>query len=817
MCDQKKDDGLPICPKTGRPIKPYIKKRWVKWLFPITGLAALIWFLIRVIPKPSRATYPCQRVAFPLASSFIAYILGIGVTALVLRKARQRLYQSRYVLAGVCLAAALFSAWLTISINARRADAAYVPIDPANSPMGTAKGIFPGRVAWVHDANATYWDPSWNSRTDIHYWDDNHTNTNVVEEMFSNTLCRLTGEVTDAGAWDKLFKHFNQTHGKGNVGYTQGEKIAIKPNFVEHRQHNDVDNYADISPQMVAALLKQLVWEAGIDQNCITVCDSARYISNKVFYRCHNLFPDITYTETNYYIMDVNDLGTDPNRPPVQPTDIDVIFYSSLNYRNGNTPIPNDKIPVPFYEADYIISFAIMKGHPLAGVTMSGKNWYGCFCTKPGQWAPNDAHHKMHPDVVPQYGRYRPMVDLMGHEHLGGKTMLFILDGLYGFQREAKAGSEPKKWLNTPFNNDYPSSILMSQDSVAIDSVGLDFLRTEFSGNMGGTGISGAIDDYLHEAALADDPCSGTFYDPMHPLGDPGKTRIGSIGTHEHWNSSTNKQYTRNLGTGPGIELISAPTTNCLGPLNGDIDGDYWVDYSDLYQMTEHWLGGGGDPNSDLDGSGAVDFNDFAILANNWRKCNIMPQVFQAGFEDGSLDDWQATDANAWRIADANSGRPGKALALFKQSVYTPPYKSPKNIILIPDVNAGSFVLELQMLSTTPYYPKRDLCLFFGYQDASHFYYAHIADVADDVHHRIHIVDGADRTPIDETRNGGNDWGGGWHTVRVVRDADTGAIKVFFDNTLVMTATNTRFRWGRVGVGSFDDTGQFDNIRLWGR
>ncbi len=37
-----------------------------------TGLLALAWFLIRVIPKPSRALYPCQRAAFPLASAFIA-------------------------------------------------------------------------------------------------------------------------------------------------------------------------------------------------------------------------------------------------------------------------------------------------------------------------------------------------------------------------------------------------------------------------------------------------------------------------------------------------------------------------------------------------------------------------------------------------------------------------------------------------------------------------------------------------------------------------------------------------------------------------
>ena len=46
------------CKGNNRPCKQ--RHRWVRWTLPITGLAALIWFLIRVVPKPSRAAYPCQ-------------------------------------------------------------------------------------------------------------------------------------------------------------------------------------------------------------------------------------------------------------------------------------------------------------------------------------------------------------------------------------------------------------------------------------------------------------------------------------------------------------------------------------------------------------------------------------------------------------------------------------------------------------------------------------------------------------------------------------------------------------------------------------
>jgi len=63
--------------------------------------------------------------------------------------------------------------------------------------------------------------------------------------------------------------------------------------------------------------------------------------------------------------------------------------------------------------------------------------------------------------------------------------------------------------------------------------------------------------NYLHEAAQANSPPSGTVYDPE---GDA--SRLKSLGAHEHWNNATSRQYSRNLGTGNGIELVSAQPTS---------------------------------------------------------------------------------------------------------------------------------------------------------------------------------------------------------------------------------------------------------------
>jgi len=198
------------------------------------------------------------------------------------------------------------------------------------------------------------------------------------------------------------------------------------------------------------------------------------------------------------------------------------------------------------------------------------------------------------------------------------------------------------------------------------------------------------------------------------------------------------------------------------------------------------------------------------------RPAGKMPLVFSADFEDGRLDAWLPTDAAAWRT---EAGPGGKVLALFKQSAYKPEVRSPRNINLIRDVVVGSFVLELKMHSTTKDYGHRDMCLFFGHQDPSHFYYVHIANKSDAHANSIFIVNGEPRVSIAKTRTEGTKWDDKWHSVRLVRNVETGTIEVFFDNNPepIMTAVDDTFKSGRIGAGSFDDTGQFDNIKIWGR
>jgi len=209
-----------------------------------------------------------------------------------------------------------------------------------------------------------------------------------------------------------------------------------------------------------------------------------------------------------------------------------------------------DYVPAAYAEAKYLINMANLKAHVGAGVTLCAKNHYGSLFRKPPQKGYFDMHGSL-PREIKSPGHYRALVDLMGHAHIGGKTLVCFIDGLYPGVHPIE--TSPRKFASEPFNGHWASSLFASQDQVAIDSVGFDFLYAEWDNH---PRMPGA-DDYLHEAALANDPPSGTFYDPDH---QDNRTRLASLGVHEHWNNAQARQYSRDLGKSEGIELVRVQT-----------------------------------------------------------------------------------------------------------------------------------------------------------------------------------------------------------------------------------------------------------------
>lgn len=204
-----------------------------------------------------------------------------------------------------------------------------------------------------------------------------------------------------------------------------------------------------------------------------------------------------------------------------------------------------------------------------------------------------------------------------------------------------------------------------------------------------------------------------------------------------------------------------------------------------------------------------------AMAAEPVQEKNGLPLVFSEDFEKGR-DRWEVTDGKSWthRMVEGNS--------VFginrRESDYKPVHRSPLHIALIKDVALTDFVLTFKVRSTKDTGGHRDCCIIFNHQDPGKFYYAHLGAKPDPASGQIMIVQDAPRRPITENTKP-VPWTAGWHQVKVVRDSAKGTIEVFFDNmeTPHLSAVDKTFGKGRIGLGSFDDMNDFDDIQLHGK
>ena len=197
-----------------------------------------------------------------------------------------------------------------------------------------------------------------------------------------------------------------------------------------------------------------------------------------------------------------------------------------------------------------------------------------------------------------------------------------------------------------------------------------------------------------------------------------------------------------------------------------------------------------------------------------------MPLVLSEDFEKtDAFDSWFPTQKDMWTLHETGAEQ-GKALRIGgKSAKYNPPFRSPHSVALLEGKVLGDFVLTAKVQTLQESRGHRDMCIFWGWQDDSNFYYVHLGETPDPNSSQIFIVKEAPRTPITQTNQGGIPWENGqWHDVKLVRNVTEGSIEVYFDDmsTPVKTATDTTYQWGLVGLGTFDDLGMWDDVRING-
>ena len=375
-----------------------------------------------------------------------------------------------------------------------------------NQPMGEGRGIHPGRVAWVHSPGVASWD----GKTGL-WVEDRWNNQAKADRMVTEAVMQLTGEPTAKKAWRALFRNFNKTHGRGNRSYKKGETIAVKLNMNNAITHRDTIEL-NSSPFVTLALLRSMVRDGGVRQHDIIVCEPSRAITDSIYCKVHREFP---------FIRMIDNLGGDGREKceyyPEQ------IVYS---VDNGKMARGLAKCIV---DADYLINSALLKTHSGPGVTLTTKNWYGATDINL-LWRQN-AHNNVSQDKRNGKPQYKTFVDWMTHKDMGQKALLFLIDGTYG-SRDVNGAPNPK-WMKQPFCGDWACSLIISQDEVACDAVGMDIIIGEWPEFQS----LNYCDEYLREAASLPNAPSGTVYKQQ------GKPVSQPVGLFEHWNKD--HQYTK--------------------------------------------------------------------------------------------------------------------------------------------------------------------------------------------------------------------------------------------------------------------------------
>ena len=190
------------------------------------------------------------------------------------------------------------------------------------------------------------------------------------------------------------------------------------------------------------------------------------------------------------------------------------------------------------------------------------------------------------------------------------------------------------------------------------------------------------------------------------------------------------------------------------------------------------------------------------------RRMTIKPEIS----ERRGLADFDLDGNGGWTVR-------GQTLVLEKAGVPGGPIRRPAALAIVKSEPLADYTYSVEVRSTAPVnLDVRDVQLVIDYQSPSQFYYIHLSAKTDAVHNGIFLVNNADRRRIDAPTSRARLVDQEWHRVRLERASATGAIAVFIDDdqTPALSATDKTLTAGRVGVGSFDETGEFRNIQVTG-
>jgi hypothetical protein len=206
----------------------------------------------------------------------------------------------------------------------------------------------------------------------------------------------------------------------------------------------------------------------------------------------------------------------------------------------------------------------------------------------------------------------------------------------------------------------------------------------------------------------------------------------------------------------------------------------------------------------------AIAFVATCIWATSGGLAVMRSLSFHDSFDSGNLDRWLLPAPADWEILE---GAHGHYLHMVRKGEPGVP-RRPLQYALLKNEPVGSFEFQTRLRRE-----GKSMIVVFNYVDTMHFYYTHLSvdrGEKQPVHNGIFIVNGEPRKRIAGISADPALPDTDWHQVRVVRNVQTGSIEVFMDKNSapLFSVADRTFTCGLVGIGSFDETGDFAEADL---
>ncbi len=411
-----------------------LRKSIYKPLFFIVGFVSLLWFLFRVIPKPSRATYPCMQTAFPIATSFVLWLVGSVGSIALFKNIPSAIKKRNYIKVAALSFFGVVLLLLATTLNndsisfANTLTSNVDIIDPVKKDYGNTIDTLKVKVGVIKSDKALV--------TDIKY---------------PEILSMVREAVNRAGGFGNMIK--------------DGKTVMLKPNLVNDNSNRTIEVNGATTDYRVVQAVVELVRELN-PHGKIIIAEGSGGGTTTISNMTRLNYMNITGVD---YLM-----GLESSSGNYRDFASDSLV--AVNLPDALSKYPDDLKPNKtraiyynkrYFNADVLISIPVLKNHATAGITGAVKN-VAIGCTPANLYADKDnASPYLRSTVIPHD---LPTLSKWMHDFYVGRPVDFvIMDGLQGGSNGPGVGGS--NLVNIKKNQQNMRLILAGKDAVATDAI----------------------------------------------------------------------------------------------------------------------------------------------------------------------------------------------------------------------------------------------------------------------------------------------------------------------------------------------------------